>query len=73
MHRMKYRAPKAGALPGCATPRHLLRIDSTALLRFPSIGLALTMHELCKIAANLSHCVQPSVLQVAENNECFRH
>ena len=31
-------APKAGALPGCATPRHLLCINSTALLDFPLIG-----------------------------------
>src|SRR5271156_5050007 len=43
-------APKAGALPGCATPRHLLRIDSTALLRSPSIDPSPTVHELCKIA-----------------------
>jgi hypothetical protein len=39
-------APKAGALPGCATPRLLLRIDSTALLNFPSIDPAPTVHEL---------------------------
>jgi hypothetical protein len=37
-------APKAGALPGCATPRQLLAIDSTALLNFLSIDLAPTVH-----------------------------
>jgi hypothetical protein len=39
-------APKAGALPGCATPRHLLHIDSTALLDFSSMGLAPALYEL---------------------------
>src|SRR5713101_2475982 len=42
-------APKAGALPGCATPRQLLAIDSTALLNFLSIDLAPTVHEPCKL------------------------
>src|SRR6266852_702394 len=60
-------APKAGALPGCATPRHLLGIDSTALLHLSSIDPALTMPELCKIAADLSSCTPSSALQVAEH------
>jgi hypothetical protein len=51
-------APKAGALPGCATPRQLLAIDSTALLDFPFIDLAPTVHELCKLGAILTHCAQ---------------
>jgi len=49
----------------------LLRIDSTALLGLPSIGLALTVHELCKIAADLSHCAQSSALQVIEKQAVF--
>src|SRR6266403_6224357 len=51
-------APKAGALPGCATPRQLLAIDSTALLNFLSTDLAPTVHELCKLARILRHCAQ---------------
>jgi hypothetical protein len=53
-------APKAGALPGCATPRQLLALDSTALLDFPAIDLARTVHETVQI--NLSFpfaAVQP--------------
>ena len=53
-----FRAPKAGALPGCATPRQLLAIDSTALLNFPSIDLTPAVHELFKLAAILRHCAQ---------------
>jgi hypothetical protein len=64
-------APKAGALPGCATPRHLLRIDSTAVLDFPSTAPAPTAHELCKIDVVSSRCAQSSGLQVAENKERF--
>src|SRR6266513_3607695 len=51
-------APKAGALPGCATPRQLLAIDSTAHLNFLSIDLEPTVHELCKLAWILGHCAQ---------------
>ena len=31
---MTYRAPKAGALPGCATPRHEVTSNYKALCRF---------------------------------------
>src|SRR5579863_1028590 len=31
-------APKAGALPGCATPRHLCSFDSKLLSRFPILS-----------------------------------
>jgi hypothetical protein len=35
---VSFRAPKAGALPGCATPRHSLRINSTAFYGFLPLG-----------------------------------
>src|SRR5580704_14277596 len=47
-------APKAGALPGCATPRHLRHLDSTALLAFPSIALKPEGYSIPKTVAHLS-------------------
>ena len=64
-------APKAGALPGCATPRQLLAIDSTALLDFPAIDLALTCTKLCKLALNLTYCAQSREFRVVEKQEVF--
>src|ERR1700693_1697895 len=43
---VEYRAPKAGALPGCATPRHLYGIDSTALLVLLRLIQSWTVHAI---------------------------
>jgi len=48
MRRMKYRAPKAGALPGCATPRQELLNHSKALatlLQRGTVWLQAAVHE----------------------------
>jgi hypothetical protein len=49
----------------------LLPIDSTALLNFQSIDLALTVHEVCKLAAILRHCAQSTELQTVEKQDAF--
>jgi hypothetical protein len=58
MLRMPYRAPKAGALPGCATPRHEVRIHYKAL---PSSSLSKTGQfglELCQNCARIPSCAR---------------
>jgi hypothetical protein len=47
----------------------LLAIDSTALLHLSSIGPALTVPDLCEVAANLSSSTPSSALPVAEHKE----
>src|ERR1700739_4015345 len=47
-------APKAGALPGCATPRHLYGIDSTALLVLLRLIQSWTVHESVQNSSKIS-------------------
>ena len=51
-------APKAGALPGCATPRPIVRIDYTRLRNADAFQRADSAHHCAKTARRISldHC-----------------
>ena len=50
-------APKAGALPGCATPRHLKISDSTAVFcSRPSAIFAFQAKTVAELSQNPNHC-----------------
>ena len=65
MVRMRYRAPKAGALPGCATPRQETLIDYKAFANVDGaprgqfdLNCARTVPELCQ-----NDLIEPSLCQ----------
>src|SRR5437879_7705128 len=65
MRRMKYRAPKAGALPGCATPRRELLNHSKALCNFTPTWNSVVAGGCARIKRSLEYeCVAPNFCSV---------